>query len=150
MGEGESMKKAHWFVLGLVFAGGALAFAGTWAFAQSAGNPDTEIKTAISHAGYAAKADAESGVTQHLHHVMNCLVGPEDKMFDQAAGNPCKGQGNGALPDLKAKGSQDGQYYEASWAAQVASQGIASKNLQEAKAAARVAGLILEDAAKAK
>ncbi len=150
MGEGESMKKAYWFVLGSVLAVGTLVFLGSGAFAQSAANPDTELKTAISHAGYAAKADAIGGVTQHLHHVLNCLVGPQDKLFDQAAGNPCKGQGNGLLPDLKAKGTEDGQYYEASWAAEVAGQGVASKNLQEAKTAAHVAGLILADAAKAK
>ncbi len=144
------MKKAHWLAPGLVVAVGALAFAATWAFAQSAANPDTEIKTAITHAGYASKADALKTVTLHLHHVLNCMVGPEDKMFDKAAGNPCQGQGNGAMPDLKAKMGEDAQYYEASFVAQIASQGIASSNLQEAKAAARVASLILEDVAKAK
>jgi hypothetical protein len=37
----------------------------------------------------------------HLHHVVNCLVGPKDSNFDQAAGNPCNGQGNGAIADTK-------------------------------------------------
>ncbi len=136
--------------IGLLAVVAALALVGTWAFAQSAGNPDTEMKTAAAHAGYASKADALNGVHQHLHHVLNCVVGPQDKMFDTAAGHPCKDQGSGVLPDLKAKSGEDGQYYEASLVAQIANQGIASNNLQQAKAAARVASLILEDAAKAK
>jgi uncharacterized membrane protein len=39
-------------------------------------------------------------VTLHLHHVLNCAVGPDGMGFDAAAGNPCKGQGNGFLSDL--------------------------------------------------
>jgi hypothetical protein len=144
------MKKAQWLWTGLLAVVVVLAFAGTWAFAQAAGNPEAEIKTAIAHAGYAAKADALNGVHLHLHHVLNCVVGPQDKMFDAAAGNPCKDQGNGALPDIKAKMGQDDQYYEVSLVAQIANQGITSNSLQEAKAAAHVANLILEDAAKAK
>jgi hypothetical protein len=35
----------------------------------------------------------------HLHHVVNCLVGPNGQGFDAGAGNPCKDQGNGAIPD---------------------------------------------------
>jgi len=127
-----------------------LAFAAPWALAQSAGNPEAEMKTAMAHAGFAAKADSLDGVTLHLRHVLNCMVGPQDKLFNAGAGNPCQGQGNGALPDLRAKTGQDLQFYQASWVAQIASQGIASSNLQEAKAAAQIAGLILQDATKAK
>jgi len=36
-----------------------------------------------------------------LHHVVNCLVGPKGKGFDESVGNPCKDQGNGAIPDTK-------------------------------------------------
>jgi hypothetical protein len=144
------MKKTQWLWTGLLAIVAALAFAGTWAFAQSAGNPEAEIKTAIAHAGYAGKAEALNGVHLHLHHVLNCMVGPQDKLFDAAAGNPCKGEGNGALSDIKAKTGEDAQYYQLSWVAQIAHQGITSSNLQEAKAAAHVASVILEDAAKAK
>ena len=58
-----------------------------------------EVATATNHAGLAAKAADLKGVQMHLHHVVNCLVGPKDSNFDQAAGNPCKDQGNGAIPD---------------------------------------------------
>jgi hypothetical protein len=36
-----------------------------------------------------------------MHHVINCLVGPKGNGFDAAADNPCKGLGNGAIPDSK-------------------------------------------------
>ncbi len=127
-----------------------LALIGSTAFAQSAGSTDAQIKTAISHAGFASKAEALDGVHQHLHHVLNCLEGPQGKQFDSAAGDPCKGQGNGVLPDIKAKGGEDTQYYMTSLAAEIARQGIASNNLTQAKTNARGVSLILQDAAKAK
>lgn len=144
------MKRADGLWSGLLVLGGALTFVASWAFAQSAGNVEAQLKTAISHAAFASKADAVDGVTLHLRHVLNCIVGSQDKRFDAAAGNPCQGQGSGALPDLKAKAGQSLQYHEASWVAQIAAQGIASKNYQEAKAAAHIVGLILNDAAAAK
>ncbi|HYM02022.1 MAG TPA: hypothetical protein VET85_03685 [Stellaceae bacterium] len=58
-----------------------------------------EIRTATTHAGLAAKAGDAAGVKQHLHHVMNCLVGPQGQGFEQSFGNPCNGQGAGAIPD---------------------------------------------------
>ncbi len=144
------MKKAQWLWTGWIAVVVALAFVGSWAFAQDAANPEQEIKTATAHAGYAGKAEALNGVHLHLHHVLNCMVGPQDKMFDAAAGNPCKGQGNGAMTDIKAKAGENSQYYEASLVAEIANEGITSNNLQQAKADARAADLILQDAAKAK
>jgi len=35
----------------------------------------------------------------HLHHVVNCLVGPQGEGFDATFGNPCNGQGSGAISD---------------------------------------------------
>jgi hypothetical protein len=142
------MKRMQSYGISLFSLTGVLAFVGTWAFAQSAGNPETEMKTAIAHAGYAAKAEALNGVHMHLHHVLNCMVGPQDKLFDAAAGNPCKDQGTGVLPELKGKMGQ--QYYEAALVTQIAAQGIASNNLPEAKADAHVAELILQDAVTVK
>jgi hypothetical protein len=34
-----------------------------------------------------------------LHHVINCLVGPKGQGFDDKEANPCKDEGNGAIPD---------------------------------------------------
>jgi hypothetical protein len=58
-----------------------------------------EVSTAAQHAGLATKAGDMKGVQMHLHHVANCLVGPNGQGFDAAPGNPCKDQGNGAIPD---------------------------------------------------
>ena len=130
-----------------------LACAGIWVLAQAipvmaAADPSAELKTAITHAGYSAKQEALPGVTMHLHHALNCLVGPQGKGFDAAAGNPCQGQGNGYLPDLKAAKGETDQYYEAWWAAQVAEQGVAANKLTETKAASRVVIAVLDTIAK--
>ena len=74
---------------------GGLAFA---AFAQTHSAQD-EINTAHAHATMAQSADSVAMAHTHLHHVINCLVGPTGQGFDAAAGEPCKGQGNGAIPD---------------------------------------------------
>ena len=36
----------------------------------------------------------------HLHHTINCLVGPHGDGFDVKELNPCKDLGNGAIPDI--------------------------------------------------
>lgn len=56
-----------------------------------------ERQTAAQHANFATKAMSISETHLHLHHVINCLVGPGGADFDAGSGNPCKGQGNGAL-----------------------------------------------------
>jgi hypothetical protein len=116
--------------------------------ATAAGDPSVELKTATTHAGFAAKYEALKEVTMHLHHTLNCLVGSQDKLFDAAAGNPCQGQGNGYLPDLKAATGETTAYYDAWWAAQIAGQAVTSNNLEAAKAAARIVDRVLTDAAK--
>ncbi len=135
--------------VGILLAGVAM-----WVLAQSgmvtaAGDPAAELKTAVTHAGFAAKYDTMKEITLHLHHALNCLVGPQDKLFDAAAGNPCQGQGNGYLPDQKAaKGESSNQYYEAWWAAQIAAQSLAANNVGAAKAAARIVNMVLDNASK--
>ena len=58
-----------------------------------------EVATAGQHAGMAAGSADIKMVHTHLHHVVNCIVGPTGPGFDKAAGNPCDGKGNGALMD---------------------------------------------------
>ena len=58
-----------------------------------------QISTAGKHAGMASAAPDLKGVTTHMKHVVNCLVGPGGQGFDAAAGNPCNGQGQGAIPE---------------------------------------------------
>lgn len=55
------------------------------------------IATAVQHSGLAANAANVDAVHTHLHHVLNCLVGPGGNGFDAAPGNPCNAAG-GAIP----------------------------------------------------
>jgi hypothetical protein len=130
----------------------ACAMAGILAqitLATAANDPAVELKTATAHAGFSAKYEALKEVTMHLRHTLNCLVGPQDKLFDASAGNPCQGQGNGYLPDLKAAKGETAAYYDAWWAAQIAGQAVNAKTLGEAKAAARIVTILLDETAKA-
>jgi hypothetical protein len=72
----------------------ALTFApAAWADASS------ETVTAATHASLAAGASDLTGVHTHLHHALNCLVGPNGSGFDAKELNPCAQSGNGAIPD---------------------------------------------------
>jgi hypothetical protein len=59
----------------------------------------SEVVTAATHADLAASAGKIDGVHAHLHHTLNCLVGPAGKGFDTKALNPCAHAGAGAIPD---------------------------------------------------
>ena len=58
-----------------------------------------EIANAAQHAELAAQAGDIAGVHTHLHHTLNCLVGPGGAGFDAKELNPCANSGNGAIPD---------------------------------------------------
>lgn len=73
-----------------------------------AADPAEEAATAGQHAGLAAQGASIEQVHMHLHHTVNCLVGPNGQGFDAKEANPCQKLGNGAIPDtadpaLKAK-----------------------------------------------
>lgn len=55
------------------------------------------VATAAQHARLAAGSAAINAVHLHLHHVLNCLVGPDGEGFDEDSGNPCAATG-GAIP----------------------------------------------------
>jgi hypothetical protein len=58
-----------------------------------------EVATAGQHAGMAAGATNVPTAHAHLHHVVNCLVGPKGDGFDAKEANPCAQLGDGAIPD---------------------------------------------------
>ena len=58
-----------------------------------------EAAMAARHAGLASKAADVKTVHTHLHHVVNCLVGPKGEGFDANEANPCASLGDGAIPD---------------------------------------------------
>jgi hypothetical protein len=84
-----------WAVLGAAGLGVALLGANP----AAAADVKKEIETAAQHAGYAQASTELKMVHTHLHHTINCLVGPKGKTFDAKALNPCKDLGNGAIPD---------------------------------------------------
>ena len=61
------------------------------------------IDTASKHAQMAVDSLNKTTADKHLHHVINCLVGPAGKSFDAAFENPCAGMGKGALIDIQNK-----------------------------------------------
>ena len=80
--------------LALIFGLNSSAFAGDYG---------KQLGTALAHAGYSSKSKDVDAVHAHLYHAINCLEGRDGKDFNAAAGNPCKGQGNGALKDLSGR-----------------------------------------------
>lgn len=150
------MKTPQWLLVGTVVALG-LSLGATGALAQydygapskpaGGANVQEEIRTALTHAGFASKYDTLKEVDLHLHHVLNCLVGSKDSRFDAAAGNPCQGQGNGVIADLSSSGGKDA-VYEARWAARIAEEALTMKTLEEAKSGAHVVALTLTDLQK--
>ena len=58
-----------------------------------------EISNARTHATNRANAPTIEAVHTHMHHAINCLVGPKGEGFDAAQMNPCTNAGNGAIPD---------------------------------------------------
>ena len=64
-----------------------------------AADPAQEAATGAVHAGLAAQAATIEQVHMHLHHTVNCLVGPKGQGFDANEANPCQKLGDGAIPD---------------------------------------------------
>ena len=81
--------------LALIGASALLVF-GASAYA---GDSMKEAATAAQHAGLAAKGANINQVHMHLHHAVNCLVGPKGEGFDPNNANPCAAAGDGAIPD---------------------------------------------------
>ncbi len=67
--------------------------------ATAQADTDQELIHAYEHAAMASEANSVAQIHQHLHHVLNCLVGPAGDGYDAGQMNPCKGEGNGAIPD---------------------------------------------------
>ena len=105
--------------------------------AQAAdGNAATsrQVATATAHAGMALGASDLKMAHAHLHHVVNCLVGPSGKAFDAKAADPCKGQGQGAIVDAKGDAATEARLHTALGEAE---QGLKTTTLDSAHADAQ-------------
>jgi hypothetical protein len=128
------ISKQHIVVLSIsLLAGSAIFLAATGARADT--DPAKEVATAATHAGLAAKSTDMKMTQMHLHHVVNCLVGPKGEGVDANEANPCKDQGAGAIPDAKdpAQGASLKQ------ALARANAGLAAKDMSTAQANATAA-----------
>ena len=83
--------------LRIILAGAAVASLGALIPNIAAADAQQAIGIAATHAGLAANAGNINVVHTHMHHVLNCLVGPGGDGFDAMAGNPC-GMAGGAIP----------------------------------------------------
>ncbi len=116
----------------------ALGLVGSVAFSADMGMmAGSQLKTALDHSNLAQEANTLAAVKVHLQHVVNCIEGPKGAMFNAGGGNPCQGQGNGILADMKGAGSQ---YADAiPWvetAGEIAEVGLHADTVGRARAAA--------------
>lgn len=93
-----------------------------------------QVATAAAHAGMALGASELDMVHAHLHHVVNCLVGPSGKAFDAKAADPCKGMGEGAIVDAKGDAPMVARLHSA---LSEAEQGLKATTLESAHADAK-------------
>jgi hypothetical protein len=93
----------------------------------------SEVVQAETHAGLAAAGTDVATVHTHLHHTLNCLVGPNGAGFDAKEMNPCANAGNGAIPDATDAAMKS----KLEAAAKETEKGIDASELKAAQAAAK-------------
>ncbi|HEX3430669.1 MAG TPA: hypothetical protein VHT03_07265 [Rhizomicrobium sp.] len=123
----------------LVIASAAVLF---FASPALAGDASGEISNAAMHAGLAAQAGDIAGVHTHLHHAVNCLVGPAGPGYDGKEMNPCANSGGGAIPDSTSAATK--RALEGALAK--ANDGIAASDLATAQKDASAAAAMLKSA----
>lgn len=104
------------------------------ATAADAGAANKQAATASAHAGMALGATDLATAEAHLHHAVNCLVGTAGAGFDAKAADPCKGMGQGAIPDAKGDAALTARLQAAVADAEV---GLKATTLDAAHAAAQ-------------
>ena len=111
--------------------------------AQAQPDVRAQLRTAITHAGFAAEGDSLGYVRQHLGHTLNCIEGTSGKNFDRTWGHVCQGQGNGIAADLRA--TSGGAPYRSiiEHADALATSGIAGRDIAEVKVVARAVRALL-------
>jgi hypothetical protein len=118
----------------------AAAFAALLTQPVLAGDLKAEISTAGQHADMAAGAADLNTAHMHLHHTINCIVGPNGAGYDKTQMNPCANQGNGALADATSASTKTNLQN----AVNEAQAGLASSDLATAKKDASAASATLK------
>ena len=144
------MKSAAVFTLAVLamfaIAGGAVPFhvplAPQAAQAQGA-DLKMQLKTAVTHAGFASGGQSLAYVQQHLGHALNCIAGAKGPNFNPSWGHVCQGQGNGILVDLGSAPGGAAFRLVVQQADTLAAAGVKSKDLAEMKNVARGVAALL-------
>lgn len=104
-----------------------------------------ETITAQVHAEMANHAETIASMHAHFHHVINCIVDPENTLFDLRAGNPCASMGSsgGALRD---EASSDAQKKLLQHALDIAQRGAAAKSMETSRVYAEWLSDVLKQA----
>ncbi|MDR7485436.1 MAG: hypothetical protein QN187_08915 [Armatimonadota bacterium] len=109
----------------------------------AAGDLRAQLRTALTHAANAAASEVLRAAQSHLTHVVNCLEGQRGRNYVQTELNPCQGQGNGILVDLRAVRDGGAWMPVAETAADLALRGSKMGDLAAARAAARGVAALL-------
>ena len=109
-------------------------------FVPALADEHSEIVNAEAHAGYANDYADIMQVHMHLHHSLNCLVGPNGAGYAPKEIDPCAHAGNGAIPD--AKDAKTKAALEA--AAKIVSSALAENDVAKAKKLAADATAMLK------
>jgi hypothetical protein len=125
------MHARRWIMTGMFALGLTL---GAAALAQEA--LDTQVATAIQHAGFSMNAGDHAAAQQHLGHVLNCIAGEDGEGFDGSWGHPCAGQGAGILSDVEAHAESEAAMLLVRSAHALAMEGVQAESLAEVQAAA--------------
>ena len=104
-----------------------------------------ETITAQVHAEMAHHAETIASMHAHFHHVINCIVDPENRLFDLRAGNPCASMGSsgGALHD---EAGSDAQKKLLQHALDSAQRGAAAKSMEMSRVYAEWLSDVLKQA----
>jgi len=130
------LKSGVSLLLAVLFAGSAAA---------AAPQQHIETITAQVHSEMALNADSLNSAHAHFHHVINCIVDPDNKLFELRAGNPCASMGSsgGALRD---EAQTDTQKKQLEHALEIAKRGAVAKNMEMAKVYAEWLSDVLKQA----
>jgi hypothetical protein len=97
---------------------------------------DTQLETAVQHAGFSMNADEHAAAQRHLGHVLNCIAGEGGEGFDGSWGHPCAGQGAGIWSDVEAHAESAAAMLLVRSAHALAMEGVQAESLAEVRAAA--------------
>lgn len=112
----------------------AVVAIGAVAFAQTPF--ETQLTTAVQHAGFSMEADDQAMAVRHLGHVLNCIAGEGGEGFDASWGHPCAGQGEGLMNDIVGHTDGDDLMVVLRAAHSLASVGVAEGSVAAVQAAA--------------